>query len=62
MNMNTPGVILGPGMTTINTSMMSEDLSEPSSPESHDFDESDLLHNTVTDDVTHQLAHAGELL
>ena len=44
--------------STINTSMMSGDISEPSSPEST-FDENDLLNATVHDDVTAQLAAAG---
>ena len=60
--MNTPGVILNTSMNTaMNSSIMSEEMSEPSSPESHDYDDSDLLHSAVTDDVTAQLAHAGML-
>lgn len=33
---------------------------DPSSPESDNFDDSDLLHNTIQDDVTAQLAAAGK--
>ena len=46
--------------STINTSMMSDAMSEPSSPESATFDESDLLNSSVHDDVTAQLASAGQ--
>ncbi|XP_046580604.1 DNA-binding protein P3A2-like [Haliotis rubra] len=45
-------------MTSQINSMMDDDLSEPSSPESG-FDTSDFLQGTVTDDVTAQLAAAG---
>lgn len=38
--------------------MMSDDISEPSSPESS-FDANDLYSNAVNDDVTAQLAAAG---
>ena len=47
--------------SAINASMMSDDLSEPSSPEDPGFDDSDLLHDTVHDDVTAQLAAAGKV-
>lgn len=43
----------------ISSGMMSDDLSEPSSPDSSSFDASDLLSNSVHDDVTAQLAAAG---
>ena len=46
--------------STINASIMSDAMSEPSSPESATFDESDLLNSTVHDDVTAQLASAGQ--
>lgn len=47
-------------MTTINSTMLSDGLSdEPSSPESTTFDDSDLLRSAVSDDVTAQLAAAG---
>ena len=38
--------------------MMSDDISEPSSPESS-FDANDLYSNAVSDEVTAQLAAAG---
>ena len=39
-----------------------DDLSDdPSSPESDNFDDSDLLSSTVHDEVTAQLAAAGKL-
>ena len=41
---------------------MTDELSEPSSPESTTFEESDLLSSTINDDVTSQLAAAGELV
>ncbi|KAK3584886.1 hypothetical protein CHS0354_023472 [Potamilus streckersoni] len=41
--------------------MMVDDLSEPSSPESDNFDTSDLLSSSVNDDVTSQLAAAGPI-
>ena len=44
----------------ISSGMMSDDLSEPSSPDSS-FDASDLLSSSVQDDVTAQLAAAGGL-
>ena len=47
--------------TTISTSMISDQMSEPSSPESTTFDDSDLLNSTCSDDVTAQLAAAGQL-
>lgn len=40
--------------------MMSDDMSEPSSPESS-FDANDLYNNAVADDVTAQLAAAGPI-
>lgn len=43
----------------ISSGMMSDDLSEPSSPDSSSFDASDLLSSSVQDDVTAQLAAAG---
>lgn len=47
--------------TSINSGMMSDDMSEPSSPESS-FDASDLLGpGGMNDDVTAQLAHAGTI-
>lgn len=50
-------------MTTINSTMLSDGLSdEPSSPESTTFDDSDLLRSAVSDDVTAQLAAAGRQL
>ncbi len=51
-------------MTTINTSIMSDAMSDdPSSPDSQSgFDESDLLNSSVADDVTAQLAAAGVFL
>jgi hypothetical protein len=39
--------------------MMSDEISEPSSPESS-FDANDLYSNAVSDDVTAQLAAAGK--
>ncbi|XP_070558094.1 DNA-binding protein P3A2-like isoform X2 [Ptychodera flava] len=42
------------------TIMMSDDISEPSSPESTPFDDADLLNNQP-DDVTMQLAAAGPI-
>lgn len=45
----------------LNAGMMSDDISEPSSPESTQFDASDLLGSSVTDDVTAQLAAAGTI-
>lgn len=39
---------------------ITEDVSEPSSPDTP-FDDSDLLNPAVTDDVTAQLAAAGML-
>lgn len=47
-------------MGHISSGMMSDDLSEPSSPDSS-FDASDLLSSSVQDDVTAQLAAAGGL-
>ncbi|XP_078309995.1 DNA-binding protein P3A2-like isoform X1 [Crassostrea virginica] len=44
----------------ISSGMMSDDLSEPSSPDSS-FDASDLLSSSVQDDVTAQLAAAGPI-
>jgi hypothetical protein len=45
--------------TSMNSGMMSDDLSEPSSPESS-FDASDILGtNSINDDVTAQLANSG---
>lgn len=44
----------------LNSGMMSDEISEPSSPESASFDASDLLNNSVTDDITSQLAAAGK--
>lgn len=47
--------------TSINSGMMSDDMSEPSSPESS-FDASDLLGpGGMNDDVTAQLANSGSL-
>jgi nuclear respiratory factor 1 len=46
-------------MGHISSGMMSDDLSEPSSPDSSSFDASDLLSTSVQDDVTAQLAAAG---
>lgn len=43
----------------LGASMMSDGMSEPSSPEPTTFDESDLLQHTVHDDITAQLAAAG---
>ena len=43
----------------INSGMISDDISEPSSPDSSTFDASDLLSGTCNDDVTAQLAAAG---
>lgn len=45
----------------ISSGMMSDDLSEPSSPDSSSFDASDLLSTSVQDDVTAQLAAAGPI-
>lgn len=45
----------------ISSGMMSDDLSEPSSPDSSSFDASDLLSSSVQDDVTAQLAAAGPI-
>ena len=53
------------GMSTINTSIMSDAMSDdddPSSPESHSFDETDMLHHHMQDDVTAQLAASGVIL
>lgn len=52
-------------MTNMSTSpmcanMLSDDMSESSSPDSPHFDETDLLTNTMNDDVTTQLAAAGK--
>lgn len=45
--------------TSMNSGMISDDLSEPSSPESS-FDASDLLgSNSINDEVTAQLASSG---
>ncbi|KAL5014512.1 hypothetical protein ScPMuIL_008782 [Solemya velum] len=44
----------------LSTGMMSDDMSEPSSPEST-FDSSDLLSSSVNDDITAQLAAAGPI-
>ena len=47
------------GGTHINTGMMEDDMSEgPSSPEST-FDAADLIHGSMQDEVTAQLAAAG---
>lgn len=47
------------GIAHINHSMMEDDLSDgPSSPESA-FDASDLMHSSMADEVTAQLAAAG---
>jgi hypothetical protein len=50
--------------TTINSSMaaslMAEDMSDASSNESTQFDDTDLLNSSVHDDVTAQLAAAGK--
>ncbi|CAI9721969.1 Hypothetical predicted protein [Octopus vulgaris] len=53
-------------MTNMSTSpmcanMLSDDMSESSSPDSPHFDETDLLTNTMNDDVTTQLAAAGPI-
>ncbi|XP_074645431.1 DNA-binding protein P3A2-like isoform X2 [Tubulanus polymorphus] len=48
------------GINSTCMEMMTEDMSEPSSPESA-FDESDLLGHAVNDDVTAQLAAAGPI-
>ncbi|XP_014781582.1 DNA-binding protein P3A2 isoform X2 [Octopus bimaculoides] len=53
-------------MTNMSTSpmcanMLSDDMSESSSPDSPHFDETDLLANTMNDDVTTQLAAAGPI-
>ena len=45
--------------SAMSASMMGDDMSDPSSPESGPFDESDLLASAVHDDVTAQLAAAG---
>ncbi|KAJ8301622.1 hypothetical protein KUTeg_020609 [Tegillarca granosa] len=45
----------------LNSGMISDDISEPSSPESASFDASDLLNNSVADDITSQLAAAGPI-
>ncbi|ESO90975.1 hypothetical protein LOTGIDRAFT_122380 [Lottia gigantea] len=42
----------------LNSSMMGDEMSDPSSPEST-FDAAELLHGAVTDEVTAQLAAAG---
>lgn len=39
--------------------MISEDISEPSSPDTP-FDDSDLLNSSMTDDVSAQLAASGK--
>lgn len=62
--MTTAHNAMNSSMATINashmaSSIMSDDMSVPSSPESANFDESDLLSNAVNDDVTAQLAAAG---
>ena len=43
----------------MNSDVMSDGISEPSSPESTTFDPHDLLANAVSDDVTAQLAASG---
>ncbi|KAK3101268.1 hypothetical protein FSP39_002256 [Pinctada imbricata] len=45
----------------INSGMMSDDISEPSSPDSTSFDASELLSSSCNDDVTAQLAAAGPI-
>lgn len=45
--------------TAYTSGMMSDEISEPSSPESS-FDANDLYSNAVSDDVTAQLAAAGK--
>ena len=46
--------------STLNSSIMNDAISEPSSPEST-FDNSNLLNSSMTDDVTSQLMAAGPI-
>ncbi len=57
-----PGIVSA-GPINIASTMMSDAMSDdpPSSPESTTFDDSDLLGNAVHDEVTAQLAAAGQL-
>ena len=48
-------------MGAMTASMMNDPMSEPSSPESIPFDNTDLLSSAVQDEVTAQLAASGWL-
>lgn len=63
LHVSTGGATIGSSFTmtnSINSGMMSDDMSEPSSPESS-FDASDILNSSSINDndVTAQLAHSG---
>ena len=62
VNMNNSNAIAinAGNMNHMSSGIMSDDISEPSSPESTSFDASDLLNSSVNDDVTAQLAAAGK--
>ncbi|XP_022296908.1 nuclear respiratory factor 1-like isoform X2 [Crassostrea virginica] len=65
LHVSTGGATIGSSFTmtnSINSGMMSDDMSEPSSPESS-FDASDILNSSSINDndVTAQLAHSGTI-
>ncbi|XP_050412480.1 DNA-binding protein P3A2 isoform X2 [Patella vulgata] len=58
MNVHSLSNSISINTSQLNATMMDDDISDPSSPEST-FDASELLHGSVSDEVTAQLAAAG---